>query len=73
MSSGQMHPTQRRYPPELRDREVRMVWAAIEENDGNRNGVIPRVARLVLEVREPRHLRLIHPGPQRLHTDAELE
>ena len=22
-----------------------MVWAAIEENDGNRNGVIPRVAR----------------------------
>jgi transposase len=22
-----------------------MVWAAIEENNGNRNGVIPRVAR----------------------------
>jgi transposase len=45
MSSSQVHPSQRRYPPELRDRGVRMVWAAIEENDGNRSGVIPRVAR----------------------------
>lgn len=45
MFSGHSHPTQRRYPPELRDRGVRMVWAAIEENDGNRNGVIRRVAR----------------------------
>ena len=45
MSSSQVHPAQRRYPPELRDRGVRMVWAAIEENDGIRTGVIPRVAQ----------------------------
>ena len=45
MSGNQVHPTQRRYPPELRERGVRMVWEAIEENGGVRDGVIPRVAR----------------------------
>jgi transposase len=43
--SNEKHPSQRRYPPELRERGVRMVWAAVEENGGVRIGVIPRVAR----------------------------
>jgi transposase len=38
------HPSQRRYPPELRERAVRMVQQAIEES-GERVGVITRVAR----------------------------
>ena len=42
-SSGP-HPFQRRYPPELRERAVRMVHQAIEES-GERFGVITRVAR----------------------------
>jgi transposase len=43
--SNEKHPSQRRYPPELRERGVRMVWGAVEENGGVRIGVIPRVAR----------------------------
>jgi transposase len=39
------HPSQKRYPPELKERAVRMVQEAIEENRGDRFGVIPRVAR----------------------------
>ncbi len=39
------HPSQRRYPPELRERAVRMVAEAIEANGGERFGVITRVAR----------------------------
>jgi transposase len=42
--TNEKHPTQRRYPPELKERGVRMVWEAIEENGGVRAGVIPRVA-----------------------------
>jgi transposase len=38
------HPAQRRYPPELRERAVRMVQQAIQES-GERFGVITRVAR----------------------------
>ena len=38
------HPSQRRYPPELRERAVRMVQQATEES-GERFGVITRVAR----------------------------
>jgi transposase len=38
------HPAQRCYPPELRERAVRMVQQAIEES-GERFGVITRVAR----------------------------
>src|SRR2546427_12832709 len=42
--STQKSPSQRRYPPELRERAVRMVLEAIAEN-GERFGVITRVAR----------------------------
>jgi transposase len=38
-------PSQRRYPPELRERAVRMVREAIAENGGDRFGVVTRVAR----------------------------
>src|SRR5260370_42294839 len=38
------HPSQRRYPPELRERAVRMVRAAIAEG-GESFGVVTRVAR----------------------------
>jgi transposase len=39
------HPSQRRYPPELRERAVRMVEQAIAEAGGERFGVVTRVAR----------------------------
>ena len=39
------HPAQRRYPPELRERAVRMVREQIAEQGGERFGVITRVAR----------------------------
>jgi transposase len=38
------HAAQRRYPPELRDRAVRMVLDTIAES-GERQGVVGRVAR----------------------------
>jgi transposase len=38
------HPSQRRYPPELRERAVRMVQQNIQES-GERFGVITKVAR----------------------------
>ena len=38
------HPSQRRYPPELRERATRMVFETIAES-GERHGVIGRVAR----------------------------
>jgi transposase len=38
------HPSQRRYPPELRERAVRMVLETMEQT-GERFGVITRVAR----------------------------
>jgi len=38
------HPTQRRYPPELRERAVRMVRETVAEQ-GERHGAITRVAR----------------------------
>lgn len=37
--------SQKRYPPELRERAVRMVTETIEVQNGERHGVIPRVAR----------------------------
>jgi transposase len=37
--------TQRRYPPELKERAVRMVLETFEENGGQRHGVVGRVAR----------------------------
>ena len=42
--SKQSVPTQRRYPPEIRERAVRMVREAIAESGGERHGVITRVA-----------------------------
>jgi len=38
------HPAQKRYPPELKERAVRMVFDTIEET-GERQGVIGRIAR----------------------------
>jgi len=40
-----LNPSQKRYPQELRERAVRMVHEAIEENNGDRFGVVSRVAR----------------------------
>jgi transposase len=40
----QKHPSQRRYPPELRERAVRMV-REVTEQEGTRQGVVTRVAR----------------------------
>jgi transposase len=39
------HPSQRRYPPELRERAVRMAQELIGEQGGQRFGVVTRVAR----------------------------
>jgi transposase len=39
------HPSQRRYPPELRERAVRMARELIDEQGGQRFGVVTRVAR----------------------------
>jgi transposase len=38
------HPAQRRYPPELRERAVRMVLETMQQS-GQRVGVITRIAR----------------------------
>lgn len=38
------NPSQKRYPPELRERAVRMVFETIEQT-GERTGVITRIAR----------------------------
>lgn len=37
------HPATRRYPPELRERAIRMVFEAYEQS-GERHGVITRIA-----------------------------
>jgi transposase len=42
---GSTHPSQRRYPPELRERAVRMARDAIAEQGGQSFGVVPRVAK----------------------------
>ena len=39
------HPTQKRYPSELRERAVRMAQDLIAEQGGQRFGVVARVAR----------------------------
>jgi transposase len=39
------HPSQRRYPPELCERAVRMTQELIDEQGGQRFGVVTRVAR----------------------------
>jgi transposase len=42
---GSSHPSQKRYPPELRERAVRMARDAIVEQGGQSFGVIPRIAK----------------------------
>lgn len=42
--SNPSRPSPKRYPPELRERAVRMVHAAVAE-EGERYGVVTRVAR----------------------------
>ena len=39
------HPSQKRYPPELKERAVRMARDAIAEQGGQAFGVVPRIAR----------------------------
>lgn len=41
---GATHPSQKRYPPELRERAVRMAQDAIAEQGGQSFGVVPRIA-----------------------------
>jgi transposase len=43
-SNGVSHPAQKRYPPELKERAVRMVSETIEQS-GESFGVIGRIAR----------------------------
>jgi transposase len=45
MASSSVAPTQKRYPPELRERAVRMARELIAEQGGQRFGVVTRVAR----------------------------
>ncbi|MCU4183046.1 transposase [Acidiferrimicrobium sp. IK] len=42
---GSSHPSQKRYPPELRERAVKMARDAIAEQGGQSFGVIPRIAK----------------------------
>lgn len=39
------HPSTKGYPQEMRERSVRMVAEAIQEQAGNRYGVTPRIAK----------------------------
>ena len=39
------HPSTKRYPPELKERAVRMVQETIEQNNGEQFGAVSRVAR----------------------------
>lgn len=42
---GSSHPSQKRYPPELRERAVRMARDAIAQQGGQSFGVVPRIAK----------------------------
>ena len=44
MSGTEKHPSQRRYPQELKERAVRMARQVADE-EGSWNGVIPRAAK----------------------------
>ncbi len=44
MAEHSAHTTQRRYPPELRERAVRLVFETITER-GDRHGAVTRVAQ----------------------------
>jgi transposase len=45
MSSNQSSRNYRKYPPEMRERAIRLVEATITEQGGERHGAITRVAR----------------------------
>jgi transposase len=42
---GSSYPSQKRYPPELKERAVRMARDAIAEQGGQSFGVVPRIAQ----------------------------
>ena len=42
---GSTHAAQKRYPPELKERAVRMARDAISEQGGQSYGVVPRIAK----------------------------
>lgn len=42
---GSTNPSQKRYPPELKERAVRMARGAIAEQGGQSFGVVPRIAK----------------------------
>lgn len=42
---GSTNPSQKRYPPELKERAVRMARDAIAEQGGQSFGVVPRIAK----------------------------
>src|ERR1035437_11010585 len=44
-ATGSRHPAQRRYPPELKERAVRMVLETIALDGGERQGAVGRIAR----------------------------
>lgn len=44
-TTGNRHPAQRRYPPEIKERAVRMVAESIAQGGGDRQGVVGRIAR----------------------------
>jgi transposase len=44
MTENNRHPSQRRYPPELKERAVRLVLERVAET-GERQGAVTRVAR----------------------------
>ena len=40
----QKHPSSRRYPPEVKERAIQLVFAAMDQQ-GERHGVVSRIAR----------------------------
>src|SRR6266508_506390 len=39
------HPSSRRYPPEVKERAVQLVLTTINQQNGERHGVVSRIAR----------------------------
>lgn len=82
---GTKHPASHRYPPELRERAIRMVFEAYEQS-GERHGVVTRIASQTdqearrqlpsLGVAVPTNaftLILSGPDPTETHVFASLE
>jgi len=44
------HPSTKQYPAEMRERAVRLAAEAIEEKNGDRYGVITRIARQLTKI-----------------------